>query len=124
MWGAAARTSASTWASKRLKFSLNMSTRRFAVAELGLIGPGLDRVEDVRLDAGHRGRHREAEIRVAAEIGAGERAVEGRRQQAARDADRHAAADAVLAALQPVLTSQQSRCLAMRSRSRLPYTDG
>ena len=29
--GAAARTSASTWFSKRLKFSLNMSTRRFAV---------------------------------------------------------------------------------------------
>ena len=30
--GAAARTSASTWSSKRLKFSLNMSTRRLAVS--------------------------------------------------------------------------------------------
>ena len=68
------------------------------LGEGGLILPGLDRVEDMRLDAGHRCGNGETEIRVPAEVGAVERAVERRRQQATRHADRHAPPGAVAAA--------------------------
>src|SRR4051812_7781692 len=60
--------------------------------------PGLDRVEDMRLDARDGGWHRESEIRVAAEISPVERAVERGGEKATRDPDRHAAAGAVLSA--------------------------
>src|SRR6266852_5839285 len=50
--------------------------RARGLVELGLVGPGLDRIEDMRLDAGQRGRHREAEIFVGAEIGIAQRAVQ------------------------------------------------
>src|ERR1700736_6492264 len=43
--------------------------------ELGLVSPGLDRIKDMRLNAGQRGRHREVEIRVGAECGVAQRAV-------------------------------------------------
>ena len=52
----------------------------------------------MRLDAGQRGRHREAEIFVGAEIGVAQRAVQRRGEQRARHLDRHAAAGAVFAA--------------------------
>ena len=52
----------------------------------------------MRLDARHRGRHREAEIRIGAEAGVLQRAVERAGDQRARHLDRHAAADAVDAA--------------------------
>src|ERR1700687_3527600 len=82
------------------------------LVELGLVGPGLDGIEDMRLDAGQRGRHREAEISVGAEIGVAQRTVQRRPVP-------------YFPPVQPVLTSQQSTpCSAMRSRSRLPYTDG
>src|SRR3954463_6750310 len=51
--------------------------------------PGLDRVEDMRLDARDGGWHRESEIRVAAEISPVERAVERGGEKATRDPDRH-----------------------------------
>src|SRR5437016_13321110 len=54
--------------------------RARGLVELGLVGPGLDRIEDMRLDAGQRGRYREAEISVGAEIGVAQRAVQRRRQ--------------------------------------------
>ena len=34
--------------------------------EFGFRGPGLDRIEQMRLDAGHRFRHGEAEIGIGA----------------------------------------------------------
>ncbi len=52
----------------------------------------------MRLDARHRGRHRETEIRIGTEIGVLQRAVERGGEQRARRLDRHAAADAVDAA--------------------------
>src|SRR6266436_320785 len=72
--------------------------RARGLVELGLVGPGLDGIEDMRLDAGQRGRHRESEILVGAEIGVAQRAVQRRRQQRPRHLDRHAAAGAVFAA--------------------------
>ena len=39
------------------------------LVERGFVLPGLHRIEQVRLDARHRGRHREAEIRIGAEAG-------------------------------------------------------
>ena len=52
----------------------------------------------MRLDARHRGRHREAEIRIRAEVGVLERTVERGGDQCAGRLDRHTAADAVDAA--------------------------
>ncbi len=52
----------------------------------------------MRLDARHRRRHRETEIRIGAEVGVLERAVERGGEQRARRLDRHAMADAVFAA--------------------------
>src|ERR1700733_5989387 len=43
--------------------------RTRGLVELNLVGPSLDRIEDMRFDAGQRGRHREAEIFVGGEIG-------------------------------------------------------
>src|ERR1700722_13148858 len=54
--------------------------------------PGLHRIEQMRLDAGHRGRHREAEIRIGAEARVLERAVERSGHQRACRLDRHGAA--------------------------------
>ena len=51
----------------------------------------------MRLDPGDRGRHREAEIRIGAELGVAQRTVERGGQQRARHLDRHAPADAVFA---------------------------
>src|SRR5947209_3403177 len=66
--------------------------------ELGLVLPGLERVEQVRLDARHADRHLESEIGIGAELARLERPVEGGGEQRARHLDRHAAADAVFAA--------------------------
>src|SRR5271166_1920819 len=71
---------------------LDQTARRFG--EFALAAPSLDRIEDVRLDAGHLVRHGEAEMRIGAEGGLVQRAVERGREQAARHADRHAPADA------------------------------
>ena len=59
--------------------------------ELGLVLPGLERIEQMWLDAMHRGRYREPEIGIGAEVGILERAVERGGQQRARRLDRHAA---------------------------------
>src|SRR6266404_5894965 len=72
--------------------------RARGLVELGLVGPRLDRVEDMRLDAGQRGRYREAEIFVGAEIGVAQRAVQRGRQERPRHLDGHAAPGAVFAA--------------------------
>ena len=67
--GAAARTSASTCLSNLAKFFWNMPTSLRAVSSnAGFVLPGLQRIEQMRLDARHRGRHREAEIRIGAEL--------------------------------------------------------
>ena len=65
---------------------------------VGLVGPGLARVEDRAVDAGHRDRHLEAEIRVLAELGVVQAAVERGVEQRAGRLDRHALADAIFAA--------------------------
>src|SRR5581483_10319640 len=46
------------------------------LVELGLVLPGLDRIENMRLDTGQRGRHGEAEIFVGTELGVAQAAVE------------------------------------------------
>src|SRR5215813_9832931 len=67
--------------------------RRFV--EFRLVLPGLERIEQVRLDALKLGRHREAEIRIGAELGIAQRAGERGGEQRARYLDGHAAADPV-----------------------------
>ncbi len=54
------------------------------LVEGGFVLPGLHRIEEVRLDARHRGRHREAEIGIGAEAHVLERAVERAGDQRAR----------------------------------------
>jgi hypothetical protein len=68
------------------------------LVELRLVLPGLVRIEQMRLDAGELGRHREAEIGIGAEFRVAQRTVERRGEQRARHLDRHAAADAVFSA--------------------------
>src|ERR1700728_5287674 len=46
------------------------------LGEFALIAPGLDRIEDVRLDAWNLRRHGEAEMRIGAEIRPLQRTVE------------------------------------------------
>src|SRR5687768_12901296 len=53
-----------------------------------LVGPGRARVENGRIDALDRDRHVEAEVRVLAEFGAVERAVERGVEQRAGGLDR------------------------------------
>src|SRR5258708_37528905 len=65
---------------------------------LSRIGPGAARVEDRRVDARHFDRHVETEVRVFAEPGVLQRAVERSLEQSTRFLDRHALAGAVLAA--------------------------
>src|SRR5713101_6214931 len=67
------------------------------LVEVGLVAPGLERIEQVRLDARHGSRHREPEIRIRAERGVLERAVERGGEQRARHLDRHAPAGAEFA---------------------------
>src|SRR6266481_6218779 len=57
--------------------------------------PGLHRIEEVWLHPRHRGRHREAEIRIGTEAHLPERAVERAGDERARRFDRHAPADLV-----------------------------
>src|SRR5262249_6182751 len=103
------------------------------LVERGFVLPSLHWIEQVRLDAGHRGRHRETEIGIGAEAHASERAIERAGDERARRFDRHAPADP-LDAPRPTpsdppahseMPSQQSTpCLEMYSRSRLPYSAG
>src|SRR3984957_17512978 len=75
---------------------LHHAPRHFG--EFCLAAPGLDRFENVRLDARHLRRHGEAKIGIGAEIRALERTVERSRHQTPRHADRHAPSSAELAA--------------------------
>ena len=75
---------------------LHQTPRNFR--ELALVAPGLDRLENVRLDAGNLLRHGETEVRIGAEISAMQRTVKRGRHQPSRHPNRHAPSGAELAA--------------------------
>ena len=130
--GAAARTSASTWASNLAKFFWNMPTSARAVLSNSALS--FQVLTGSRISARHarqRGRHREAEIFVGAEFDVAQAAVQRRGEQRARHLDRHAAAGAVFAAgpagvdqpaIDIVLGDQLAQHVAIDARDRAAGT--